>query len=81
MVPNRARPAPTALGAVVSGTERQEIPVDLRKVVTGKAEDQALRANDILFVPDSTSKKAAARALEAIIQTATGVVIWRGPRL
>jgi polysaccharide biosynthesis/export protein len=61
--------------------ERKEIPVDLKKVMAGKSEDLALRANDILFVPDSTSKKAAARALEAVIQTVTGVVIWRGPRL
>jgi polysaccharide biosynthesis/export protein len=68
------------LRTVPGASERKEIPVDLKKVMTGKAEDQALRANDILFVPDSTSKKAATRALEAIIQTATGVVIWRGPR-
>jgi polysaccharide export outer membrane protein len=60
---------------------RREIPVDLKKVMTGKAEDMALRANDILFVPDSTSKKVAGRALEAVIQTATGIMIWRGPGL
>jgi hypothetical protein len=46
--------------------------------MTGKAEDLALRPNDILFVPDSTAKKAGIRAIEAAIQTATGVVIWHG---
>lgn len=76
------KPQDSKILRTMPGTsERKEIAVDLKKVMTGKAEDQALRANDILFVPDSTSKKAAGRALEAIIQTATGVVIWRGPRL
>jgi len=60
-------------------TERQEIPVDLRKVLDGKAEDIAMRPNDILVVPDSGSKKAAGRAMEAAIQTITGVIIWRRP--
>ena len=59
--------------------ERREIPVDLKKILAGKSEDVMLRANDILVVPSSTPKKAAARALEAAIQTATGVAIWRVP--
>lgn len=66
------------LRAVPGDSERTQIPVDLRKVMTGKAEDMALRPNDILFVPDSTAKKAGIRAIEAAIQTATGVVIWHG---
>ena len=66
------------LRAVPGNGERREIPVDLKKVMAGKAEDMALRANDILFVPDSTAKKAGVRALEAAIQTVTGVVIWHG---
>jgi polysaccharide export outer membrane protein len=60
-------------------THRQEIPLDLRKVLAGKGEDIELRPNDILFVPTSTPKKAIARAAEAALQTATGVVIWRLP--
>ena len=67
------------LRTVSGSSEREEIPVDLRKIMAGKGEDQALRANDILFVPESTSKKVAARAAEAAVQAATGVVIW-GPR-
>jgi polysaccharide biosynthesis/export protein len=64
----------------VPGTaDRKEIPVDLTKVQTGKAEDVALRPNDILVVPPSGPKRAAARAVEAAIQTATGVAIWRRP--
>jgi hypothetical protein len=53
--------------------------LDLKKVLAGKGEDLQLRPNDILFVPTSTPKKAITRALEAAVQTATGVVIWRVP--
>jgi polysaccharide biosynthesis/export protein len=56
--------------------DRKEIPVDLRKIMAGKNEDLALRANDILFIPDSTAKKAAGKALDAVLGTASGVVIW-----
>jgi hypothetical protein len=38
-----------------------------------------MQANDILFVPGSTGKKAALRGLEAALQTGTGLVIWRTP--
>jgi polysaccharide biosynthesis/export protein len=75
-------PAPQAakIVRIVPGTQaRQEIPVDLRKVLAGKAEDIGLRANDILVVPPSGSKKAAVRVLEAAVQTVTGVIIWRRP--
>ena len=57
--------------------QRQEIPVNLNHILDGKAEDVTLRADDILFVPDSKPKTAALRGVEAAIQTATGVVIWR----
>ena len=58
-------------------SQRIELPVDLKTVMAGRSEDVSLRANDILFVPDNTSKRAGVRALEAAIQMATGVVIWR----
>jgi|SRR5579883_385364 len=58
---------------------RTEIPVNLSKVQEGKAEDIAMRPNDILVIPPSGPKKAALRATEAAIQTVTGVIIWRRP--
>lgn len=67
------------LRPVKGSTQRREIPVDVKKILKGKAEDVALRPNDILFVPSSTPKKAARRALEAVIQTASGIAIWRRP--
>jgi hypothetical protein len=38
-----------------------------------------MQADDILFIPGSTGKKAALRTLEAAIQTGTGLAIWRTP--
>lgn len=53
-----------------------KIPVNLRKILSGHAPDPSLEANDILFIPDSASKRALRRGAEAAIQIATGVVIW-----
>ncbi len=50
-----------------SGTTR-EIPVDLKKILQRKAPDVAVVANDVLFVPDSLGKRAAARGGEAAMQ-------------
>ncbi len=55
---------------------REEIPLNLSKILSGHASDPRLVANDILFIPDSTSKRALRRGAEAAVQIATGVVIW-----
>jgi len=55
---------------------RREIPVDLGHLASGKQFDEPLLANDILFVPDGTAKKALRRSAEAAIQIATGF-LWR----
>lgn len=60
-----------------TGRDRTEIPVNLKKVAQGQAEDIALKPDDILFVPDNVPKRGTLRALEAAIQAGTGVVIWR----
>lgn len=59
------------------GAARTEIPVDLTKILTGKARDVHLQADDILFVPTSATKGAAMRGVEAAVQITTGLVIWR----
>ena len=53
-----------------------EIPVDLGKVIKGKAEDPVLTANDILMIPDSTQKAIAKRSAEAAIGTISGLLIY-----
>ena len=59
--------------------QREELSVDVKDVLGGKKPDVALQANDILFIPGSTGKRAALRGLEAAIQTGTGLAIWRTP--
>jgi polysaccharide biosynthesis/export protein len=59
--------------------QREELSVDVKDVLGGKKPDVALQADDILFIPGSTGKRAALRGLEAAIQTGTGLAIWRMP--
>ena len=60
-----------------SAGSRTQAPVRLRDVLAGRAPDQRLEANDILFVPDSNSQKAIRRGAEAAVEIATGIMIWR----
>lgn len=54
-----------------------EVPLPLKKILAAKAPDVNLQPNDILFVPSSAAKSAARRSVEAIVQTATGLAIYR----
>jgi polysaccharide export outer membrane protein len=55
----------------------QQIPVDIKKILTGKAEDVVLRPNDVLFVPNNTMKTISIRTIDAAIQIGTGILIFR----
>lgn len=55
----------------------KEIPIPLDKILSTKSPDLELSANDIVFVPNSAAKSATRRGLEAMIQAATGVVVYR----
>ena len=70
--PGRAR----IMRAVPNSSERQEIPVDLKKVMAGRGQDLPLKADDILFIPTSAGKVAALRSIEAAIQVGTGMAIY-----
>ncbi len=54
----------------------QEIPVDVKNIFAGKAPDVPLYANDILFIPNSAAKSGSRRAIEAVLQVATGAAIY-----
>ena len=54
-----------------------ETQIPLKKILTGESPDLSLQAGDIVFVPGSLAKGAAKRTLEAIVQTATGMAIYR----
>jgi polysaccharide biosynthesis/export protein len=59
-----------------STSERQEIPVDLSKILAGQSDDVPLIANDILVVPTSGAKAAFYRTMEALVQAGVGVAIY-----
>jgi polysaccharide biosynthesis/export protein len=58
------------------GGEPQEIPLSLRDMLSSKIPDVHLQAEDILFVPNSAAKSATKRSLDAIISTATGLIVY-----
>jgi len=57
--------------------KRQEIPIDLGKIVAGKIPDPMLEPRDIVFVPNSASRAAFYRGIEAAISVGSGVAIYR----
>jgi len=57
---------------------RQEIPVDLGKVVKGTGEDVEMAANDILIVPDNTKKYWGMRGVDTAISSLTAAIIYGG---
>jgi polysaccharide export outer membrane protein len=59
----------------------QQIPVDLKKILHQKAEDKTLEASDVLFIPDSSGKRALHRAGDVALSLTTGVAIYRAGQM
>jgi polysaccharide biosynthesis/export protein len=57
--------------------QQQEVTIPLDAILSSKAPDMTLQPEDIVFVPNSVAKSAARRGFEAVVQAATGVVIYR----
>ncbi len=57
---------------------RQEITINLKKIVGSKEIDLAMQDNDILFVPSSAAKNAW-KDFEAALPAAAGALIYRAP--
>ena len=53
--------------------QRDQVPVDLSKVMHLKTQDVQMQANDILFVPDSNGLKALHRAGDVAVGLTTGL--------
>lgn len=51
---------------------RHELPIELRKILERKAPDVPLQANDVLYVPDNSGRRAGLAALEKIFMFGTG---------
>jgi polysaccharide biosynthesis/export protein len=60
-----------------ASTAPEEIPIPLNAILAAKAPDLELQPDDIVFVPNSVTKSITRRSLEAIVQTATGLAIYR----
>jgi polysaccharide biosynthesis/export protein len=60
---------------------KNEIPIELAKIVERKAPDVPLEANDILYVPDNKGKRITVTTLDRIASfgaaTASGILVWR----
>jgi polysaccharide export outer membrane protein len=67
---NRAR----IMRAIPGSNARDEIPIDLKKILAGKSSDVPLRADDILFVPTSGAKSAGFRTLDILAGSATAFI-------
>jgi polysaccharide export outer membrane protein len=59
------------------GAQREQIPLNVKKIMENKSPDLELRPDDIVYVPNSLGKQMGARGLEAAIGLGTGVLIWR----
>jgi protein involved in polysaccharide export with SLBB domain len=64
------RPAP-------DGQKHQEIPVNIRQILKGKAEDLSLRPDDVLVVPTSSSKVFGV-IVTGTLASAVGAAIYAG---
>jgi polysaccharide biosynthesis/export protein len=62
---------------VPGSAQKDFIPVRIKQMEGRKANDVAMKANDILYIPDSVGKRALARGTEAAIGIGTGVAIYR----
>ena len=56
--------------------ERKETPIDLGKILAGKAPDLVLDPKDIIFVPNSAAKTTLNRGVEVAAQMLTGLLIF-----
>jgi polysaccharide biosynthesis/export protein len=70
--PKKAR----ILRSVPGSSRRDQVPVDIAKIMNGKGEDVELLAGDILFIPGSASRKASLRALEVAISSGTAILTY-----
>ena len=61
-----------------SDMKRQQIPINLKRILDGKAEDIRLLPDDILYVPDNTRRKVITKTAETALATISGIAIWRG---
>jgi hypothetical protein len=57
--------------------KREEIPVNLGRIFSGKQVDLLLEPKDVVFVPNNAAKAMLYRGSAAALQTAAGVAIYK----
>ena len=73
-----AAPAKARIMRPLDGSpEKEEILVDVKRILSGRQEDIALLPEDVLFIPNSAAKSAGKMALGAVLDLGTGLVIFR----
>ncbi len=70
-----AKPDKAVLIRKNASGELDQIPVNLKKILGKQVADVRVQPNDVLYVPDSVSKRAFARGLQAALQVATAVAV------
>lgn len=62
-------------------SSKNEIPIELQKIIERKAQDVPLEANDILYIPDNKGRRMTINTLDRIAgfgsATASGMLVWR----
>ena len=60
--------------------QRDEIPVEIGKIIDRKSPDVVLQANDILYIPDSKGRRLTSQTIERIIgfgsTAGAGLIVW-----
>jgi len=56
---------------------RDEVPLDVKRILSGKNPDVPMQPDDILFIPDSKIKTGLAKVVETAVSTVSGVIIYR----
>ena len=62
--------------SATGGTKTDEVAVDVKELLAGRATDPQLHADDVLFIPNNVPASAMRRAAEAALQITTGVIIF-----
>jgi polysaccharide export outer membrane protein len=73
--PGKAR----VLRPVMNTSQRAEIPINIKDILAGKANDFPLLANDVLYVPSSRRSAIAARAAQLAITMTPAVLLLAVP--
>jgi polysaccharide export outer membrane protein len=70
--PQKAR----IIRVILDGKKQAELPIDVKKLMQGKAPDVQMLPSDILFIPGSVSKAAAIKALQSGLTIGTAGALW-----